>query len=137
MISHYLVSLLSTDLSLSLSLSLSLCPSRYDFPLLAKYLEDAGVDVRDLEDTVACVDSVSVFKAVWPMRTYRLDEMYRRLVGSSGGSDKHCAERDSEKLMEIVRKRNTEEFVDACRRMGRPLHFYSRPEEFRVLFSRN
>ncbi|GFS17496.1 three-prime repair exonuclease 1 [Elysia marginata] len=106
---------------------------RYDFPLLARYLKDAGVKVTDLED-IMCADSVPAFQRMLSRCRLRLDEMYRRLFGGVAG--KHTAEDDCQKLMEIVGRLDPERFVRLCQEQAQPLNFYNRPSEFNVMFAR-
>ncbi|KAK3744841.1 hypothetical protein RRG08_050780 [Elysia crispata] len=107
--------------------------ARYDFPLLARQLEDAGVNISNLEN-ISCVDTIPIFQVMMPMRRYRLDEMYRQICGTSFSQKKHSAEDDCVKLMEIIRKKDSESFVKLCEKTSQPLHFFALPEQFKNMF---
>lgn len=111
---------------------------RYDFPLLARYLEDAGVKQSDLEN-IECADSVKVFQEMLPMRRLVLDEMHKQICGggslpSTGGT--HSAETDSIKLMDIVRKKDPERFIRLCTEKAETLNSYTRPAAFNNMFTK-
>ncbi|RUS83262.1 hypothetical protein EGW08_008985 [Elysia chlorotica] len=109
--------------------------ARYDFPLLAKHLEDAGVDTEQLT-TLSCVDTIPIFQALIPRRRYRLDEMHEQICKPPNNNKQHTAESDCKKLMEIIQAKCATRFVELCQSSQKPLHFFTRPAQFANMFAK-
>ncbi|KAK3778756.1 hypothetical protein RRG08_013027 [Elysia crispata] len=95
---------------------------RFDFPILTRHLRRAGVDIASCGD-IRCVDSQKVFKKLCSSSSYALGRLYRAICHSEP-NEEHCAEGDSQMIVDIVRKLGPTAFLDECMHFETPLKEY-------------
>ena len=93
-------------------------PQRFDFPLLARHLVDAGVVLSDLEE-VWCADTLRAFREVFKIPYYKLRQVYINACGKQP-RDIHSAEDDSEMLMNIVHCKDTQFLITWFNNQSKP-----------------
>ncbi|KAK3762275.1 hypothetical protein RRG08_037925 [Elysia crispata] len=101
--------------------------NKFDFPLLVRHLEDAGRSVQDLP-SVVCADSFPAFKALHPMRSYKLGNIYKQVCGGHL-QGLHSAENDCKMLKDIVHTMGSDTLIRWFSVKAKPLSFFKCPPE--------